>query len=277
MEYDGILQWAEFVKFFRKFGIVSDALTMEAKWHLLTVKARNLRDKAFKADSFRYYHQENSPGGAAEPETAFLRRIMCSAPKARPLSSWGEDVEPDPNEREIIGPARTVRSTLPISLDNLIDKVKPPSPTPDDNLGITQDETETGEWLSVEDPDQPSRTFAAQKGEGRGVRETRKREGLVIDSPREGDDVGRPSTGTTRPPTGSTERPSSAGSLGIVRSRLWWRSTSRPNSGRIAAKHTILPQRPTSAQAPSARPRPGSARRVVRPASAGTRLTIPND
>ena len=50
MEFDGILQWAEFVKFFRKFGIVSDALTMEAKWHLLTVKARNLKNLQMRLD-----------------------------------------------------------------------------------------------------------------------------------------------------------------------------------------------------------------------------------
>merc|ERR1719453_1212698 len=95
MEFDGILQWAEFVKFFRKFGIVSDALTMEAKWHLLTVKARNLRDKAFKHDSFRYFISENSPGGAAESETVYLKRVICSDPRARPPSTWGEEPVPE--------------------------------------------------------------------------------------------------------------------------------------------------------------------------------------
>jgi rRNA maturation protein Nop10 len=293
MEFDGILQWAEFVKFFRKFGIVSDALTMEAKWHLLTVKARNLRDKAFRADSFRYFHQENSPGGPTENEPTYLRRVICCEPKSRPPSTWGEAPDPEseaakaadgvaygihrgytaqrrPARPDDVQPSSAVSSPIfainiksPTSTSQTDAKVsRAPS---DDKLGIKQDETEPGKWLSIEDPHQPSRSS----------RRTSRR-GLIL---HDVDEEGRPSTATTRPPTGSTERPSSAGSLDIARSRLWWRNTSRPNFGRIhqTAKHAFTPQRPTSAQPPSARQRPLSGKRAGRPASAGTRRGAPTD
>lgn len=206
MEHDGVVQWPEFISFFRKYGLVSEAMTIEAKWHILTAKARAVKVDQFSSISLR---GETTLDLQKETEVEYYRRVVCRDPMPRQRFVRDEDAA--------LGIQEDEGSLLDTTLSAVVE-----DDVPEDD-GVSEGE-------SIGDLDlewRPSRPTSARPASARpssarpGGRPTSARPSSAKPGAHS-----RPTTATTaRPSTASTGRPTTAGSQRseVVRSRLWWR------------------------------------------------------